>query len=205
MQERQWHKWTDSDVVSDEELLTHYARLVRHISIKATRTYGLPDADLGDIEQSIKLKLLSLPADKRPLEGYIRTTINNAARSAIRDSTRRGATPQGAWKEHWHSTTDYVSAAPATDDAEDTTSALDRITDATSPEDSLVDSIALRSAMGELSTIEREIVTLAYWSGCSAAEIERQLNLTHSQYVHRLRTATAKLRQFMGICRPQLD
>lgn len=192
---QEWARWTEQ--VSDEALISQWSLLIRHIALTAKRTYTLSNEDAADIQQYMTLKLLQVSPDKRYYEQYCRAVLNNAVRSAVRDLSRRGATPQDRWQEHRLNTMSYAAAAPTIDrdGEEDAASALDRITDATNPEPGLCDSIVLRDALETLNERERKVIALLYWDGLTLTQTADALGLSVPTIGAARKSALAKLRK----------
>jgi len=189
----EWKKWTDKTPVSDEAIIDHFQRLIHYISCVMSRSYKLQEEDRQDIVSAAQLALLRLPQDKRPLEGYCKTTINNAARNSIISRMSRGATSARQWRDY--ATMSYADAAPSNDPyTEDDTDAIDRISPTVSPENALTASITLDMAMARLDDRDREIVKRYYIEEQTFEAVAEQLGVSTPTVRKLLESAMSKLK-----------
>jgi len=191
----EWKKWTDKTPVSDEAIIDHFQRLIHYISCVMSRSYKLQEEDRQDIVSAAQLALLRLPQDKRPLEGYCKTTITHAMRSALISVMGRGGTPTNKWSEY--ATFSVADAAPSRDPyaEEEDTNALDRISPTVSPEAGWVTAITVDNALGCLTDREREIVRLYYFHDLTMKKIGERYGVSHASVSDTLKCAINKLRK----------
>ena len=154
------NRWTHEEV-TDEMLLAHWSKLIRHVTYKVVNTYKMSEADREDIVADIQLRLLKMPQAHRVLSSHCKMVINTGVRESIMTTMCNGATPRALWRDY--STLDYSSAAPGPQDGEESPEDVDRLFTPESPEASLVDNIALETAIGLLSKDEQAAVRNRYW------------------------------------------
>jgi RNA polymerase sigma factor (sigma-70 family) len=181
-----YKRWTNDDPVRDEALLAQWSRFVQHVAYRVRRSYSMQDADVEDIVSDINLRLLSIPVDTRPYEGYCKTVITNAARDSIRDRMRHGAGPNSQWRDY--TTMDYKTAAPRRrdkSDEEDDVSAIDHLVSVPSPESELVNALSLDNVIAGLPVEQQEVIRLYYGESLTYREIAERMGYSQ-QGVRRL-------------------
>ena len=184
-----YERWTQDDHVTDDALLKHFGNLVHWLARRAARSYSLSAEDIEDISQSLFLKLVATPADKRPFEGYCLMVLNNALRDELHEVVGSGSTPDRIWNRH--GTVGYDEATAALSPGDDISDPLEYISPALNPETSMVDSLALNTALLTLSDRERVCLDLER----PTSDIAAELGITH-QYISVIRKrAYRKLRQ----------
>lgn len=188
----EYARWTHEPEVTDEMILTHWSKLVRFVAAKVVRSYHLGEEDIDDITSDINVKLLGIPQASRPFEGYCRTVINNAARSAIDTLLCRGGNKR-TWQDF--KTLDYVQATPQAP-SDEPTSHLDRVVPTPdSPEGHLVDSITVDNALTSLSKNERDVIHQHYRCGLALEVIGQGLGISRQAVWLIHRKAITKLRR----------
>jgi RNA polymerase sigma factor (sigma-70 family) len=192
-----WQRWTDENP-TDEELLDHWARLIRHVAKVAARTYKLNREDAEDIVSEIQLRLLRMPQLKRPYEHYGRQVINNTTRTSIIRLMCRGGSPGALWRDY--ETLSYRQAAPSRDaHVEDAPDEADRaIPIPDSPEARLITRLTLDAAMEHLSDSEREAVCHYYLDGLSLKATGEQMGTGRETTRSILKSAVCKLGRVLG-------
>jgi RNA polymerase sigma factor (sigma-70 family) len=197
----QEHKrWTDENEVSDTLLLKHWSRLTHYLSHRVGRSYSFTQEDEEDLVSTIQWYLLRMSPEMRPCIGYCRATITSAVRSCIRDTLRRGGTPQNGWKVY--QTVDFNTASPGTrgPHAEDSdgSALMDSVIPIPeSPEPDLTDSIMLSKAMSKLTARECDVVRLYYWQDMSLTDVGEHIGVSRETVRCDLKFALDKLRRVM--------
>jgi len=182
--------------VTDDGMIEQYGKLVAYVASAVARTYSLRDEDREDVASDITLALLRLPDEMREFPGYVRTVINNAARTAIVSLMSHGGSPGAKWRDY--ATTSFADAAPSRDPyAEEDADAIDRISPTVSPEDALTDRITLDMAMVVLDGREREVVRLYYLEEQTLECVGERLGVTGTTVRNLLRKALKGLRSRM--------
>ena len=196
---QQHDRWTTEDHVTDEELIDQWQGMIRKVASTITRCYRLSAEDREDLVSCVYLKLLRMPESKRPFIGYVKRTIDNAARSSLSKLRAAGGGGLGAEDKY---TMGFAEAAPkssAKDPDDDDGAAIDRITepDSTS-EDRLVLRMTLESAITQLSPREQEVIRM-HLDGLSGVDIAQvfgvnvaTVSMILSRAVKRLRRAMVK-------------
>ena len=174
-------------VITTEDFIAEWQRLVRHVAHAMGKTYSLSEADKEDLVSEINLKLLRVPEEKWGDIGYIRVTINNAARSGLDQIMCRGGNRK-EWRDY--STMSYAAAINV---AEEDVMDIDQIVPATHPDPEWEKKLALTKAIHRLGRDDRELLRL-YLKELTAEQIGEQLEVSHTTVRTRLKKIIKKLK-----------
>jgi DNA-directed RNA polymerase specialized sigma24 family protein len=141
-------------LISDDQLLATYERLIVRVSHVLQNRYHLRDEDAQDLAQAARIRLYRTPQDKRHIPVWLRTVCNNAMRSELTRIRRHkdSTTPlDPAW---WAASQDSATESQGTDP-------IDVLSDVTEPVDTLLERDQLaQSLLDSLSAEQRLVMTL---------------------------------------------
>ena len=74
---------------------------------------------------------------------------------------------------------------------------IDKLADSEDPDESWVESISLKEALGKLNERERSIVNMRYYKGKTQMEIAAEIGISQAQVSRLEKGAIDKLRRYM--------
>jgi RNA polymerase sigma factor (sigma-70 family) len=191
-------RWTDAHHVTDEELITQYDRWILKQIWQQCKKAGFKASrdDIDDIAQSVRLKLLEVPQDRRPYCAYMGKTILFLVKRFIIELSSRGGTPK--YRNGYMSTefqTMNIADIPA--EGEETTDEykLGMVAE-TACHGVAVDAsldVAALMTKAKLSDRDRQIVLLRF-QGYTLEELSDQFGLTRQRIQQVEHNALRKLR-----------